>query len=577
MAYQNKPKVLRLKVNLSWKDWLKPFFIHQSVTDGAANNMAVVQDQPADEKLTQELSKLLDEISRQLVGSKYATEISKIMSLQSDTSLSANQKLNGVQWVVGSFDSSTLKDELLDQLKQLMEKPAALAAYVNPGKILQGSFLKTYGFDGYESTSTELVDAEGEGYSYDQRGPGLYSFPSVPFSLALMTFLGFPTRLHDGNAHLGPREIVRNLFGGWDSLKKNPRLTGWFWWLYPKNYTFQGKRLWNVIFLPIKFVIFAVKVATIPLKFALNVLKFFTEFLPEVILNYSGYWFGLASSAFLRLHYEKDPWYSKILLGVLIALVFTVAAPIHYAARLLALVGTALTSPEKSARSAWNYGRAINSRWGYVFAFIGAALSIALSATLWAIALPFVFAEALVLIPALGPIVAGIAQWPIVASSLAVINGAATLVAGTVPATFSLAATALSSAFGVAVSATTLAVATTVAFIVAPVASIASRLSDGLSNVWAKWKANRPLFISNRPLWQEITVLQSVMMPANRTSNPSSQVEEMTSDCKQLLVKAGSAGEAADSRFEAKPDLAQTPEKPSPAIDSAGVGSRLEL
>ena len=377
-----------------------------------------------------------------------------------------------------------------------------------------------------------------------------------------MTFLGFPTRLHGGYANLGVREIVRNLFGGWDSLISDPLTED------AGSWTFRGKRLWNVLLLPIKFVIFAIKLLTIPLKFMLNVLKLFSEFLPEVILNYSGFLFGRVSSSFLILHYSNEGPGFKIVVGIITALIFIVTTPIHYAARLLALVGTALTSPEKSARMAWNYGRALNSRWGYVFAFIGAALSVTLSATLWAIALPFVFAEALVLIPALGPIVAGIAQWPIVVSTLTYINGAATLVAGTLPAAFSLAATALSSAFGVAVTATTLAVATTVAFIVAPVASIVSRILDVLSNAWTKWGADAPLLIKDEGLDMfQVSGLQSVVTAVIGNSGPSSSALRRVEGGGTLYKGAKKASARVDELAEARYYIAQTPKVLSPGIN----------
>ena len=154
---------------------------------------------------------------------------------------------------------------------------------------------------------------------------------------------------------------------------------------------------------------------------------------------------------------------------------------IHYAARIVALLGTALTSPEKSARMAWEYGRALNSKvFGTLLGILGAAISVALTTVLWIVLLPLMISEILVLIPQLGTVLAAISQWSVVASSLTFIQGTFALVAGSLPAAFATAASAVTAALGLTVSATTLAVATTVAVIAAPVTTIGSRIADEL-------------------------------------------------------------------------------------------------
>ena len=679
------PIVSRLQVNLGWKAWFKPFFIHPSATVGAANNMEAValvkknkqkaqQEQLAAQELNVKTAKLLQDIllilednpnatpqkqeiealqqqfrtSQRIIGlAKFAiarvwrqvhqipdpaltaqlrafflslqmAEYNLFIDVASEIKNTDNLEILEAMFVqdrsledlvsrVTNFAEVLRNDAGKDAIDGKMsayqeaqgaeraERAANLGViesntiessvkpYVNPSHIFQGAFLKTFGFDGYESTSTELVDARGKQYSYDTAHAG-GSFPTVPFSLAFWTFLGFPTRLNGRaqsdfgvertKANLGFREIVRNLVGGWDSLIDAKG-----------KWTFQGKRLWNVILLPIKLVIFAVKLATFPLKLALNVLKLVTEFLPEVIMNYSGLLLGALSGALLRNHYEANSMPRKVVYGALAFLGVLILAPIHYAARLAALVGTALTSPEKSARMAWNYGRALNSRWGYVFGFLGAALSVMLTATLWAITFPLVFAKVLILFPALAPIVTSIAQWPIVASTLAYINGAATLVAGTVPAAFSLAASALSTAFGVTVSAMTLAVATTLAIIVAPVATIASRVMDGLSNLWTYWPTNTPLLMRSEEELSTVAGLSGraisraakSALPSSRPSPIYRSLEEKGAPSSSVLSKVQSKQEAHDEvelavqsagqRAEVQlPYFAQTPKGPAPGI-----------
>ncbi len=224
---------------------------------------------------------------------------------------------------------------------------------------------------------------------------------------------------------------------------------------------------------------------------ALNIVRQVTETLPEALTNYSGKWYGFSSSAILDLYYDRNMHRNKKLVrGVIALLMLAVSFPVHQVARLLAIVGTAATSPQESAREGWKTGLALDSRFRLVFATVLALSSLALTAVIWALTFPVLFAKALVVFPALAPVVTSISQLPIVASTITYVNGTATLVAGSLPAAFSTAATAISTAFGVTVSASTLAVATIWAVIAAPVASIATASANYASNAWTKWQAS---------------------------------------------------------------------------------------
>lgn len=255
----------------------------------------------------------------------------------------------------------------------------------------------------------------------------------------------------------------------------------------------------------------------------------------------------------------------------MLTLILLVTAPLHHIARLWAFLGTAMTSPEKSARLAWDYGRALNSRFGYLFAFLGAAISVTVTAILWTITLPLVFTEAVALIPALGSVIASIAQLPIVASALAYLNGTAVLISGTLPAAFSAAATAISTAFGVTVSATTLAVAAIVAFIAAPVTSTLSRDADALSNRWTLWSADSPLLLRTQ-LGEETPVLHQVLSRAKTNREPSSKYILLREQTEGNLVEAedsASSAKRSSDRLDSAPEsnwVAQSLRNPAPGI-----------
>jgi hypothetical protein len=467
-------------------------FVKASPQHKAIVDMVAIIERQNDEGLTSHFNRLLSsdiytkESSQQIFRAKLTEIFHNTQNLLRDND-PAIAEFNKAREILNPDSRSA-------QLKVVRYHPAVVLPYVSHesfGSIVKGAFWKAIGFDGYESTSTLLTDAKGK----------KHGFKASTRWHALFTFLGFPTRFHsdaDGKAQYDWRAFFRNALGGWESLYNRDLIGNRFsrtsvWWLNPRNYTFEGKRFWNFILLVtgVKLVIAAFHLAAVPFRLARNVLKLVTEVLPQVLLQYSGTWYGLSASIFPSLYYGGTGLTrrTKVLRGIFAALIFIVSAPIHHIARIWALVGAIVTSPEKSAREAWRYGLALDSRLGIVFATLGAATSIALTAIFWALTFPLVFAKALVLFPALAPVVTSIAQLPIVARTLAFINGTAVLVAGTLPAAFSLAATAISTAFGVTVSATTLAVATTAAFIAAPVAVIATRLADELSNAWTRWRA----------------------------------------------------------------------------------------
>ena len=404
-------------------------------------------------------------------------------------------------WIKPFFVHPSISAAIPSTEEEAIVLDETVKPYVDPSHVFSGAFLKTFGLDGYVSPTTEYVNALGE------TGKAEAEDGSLPLVLVLPALLGLPNRLGDTW-----KQYIRNLFGGWDSIiahsngpseviavstqgDSDEALTA-----PPKRFSFNftGKRLWNVLALPVKLlVILPLKIIGIPFKIALNVVKLVTEFLPEVILNYTGMAMGYfvgkinEATALGKVSSRQYPFWQVLAAYFVLSIPIAVLGAIHYAARIFALIGTAVTSPEKSARSAWEYGRALNSKFfGVVFGTLGATLSIALTTVMWIVLFPLMVSEILVLIPQLVPLLTAISHWPIVASSLTFVQGTFALVVGSLPAAFAAAATAVTGALGIAVSATVLAVAVTIAVIAAPVTTIASRIADELSNIWARWKAD---------------------------------------------------------------------------------------
>lgn len=331
--------------------------------------------------------------------------------------------------------------------------------------IFTGSFLKTYGFDGYVPSTTHITMANGAENTFDSLNDD-ESYFLLPW--VILNFFGIPSR--PGEDYW---QIIRNFFGGWDSL-------------WPFGFTIEGKRFWNILALPFKLgVILPLKLIGIPFKLALNIVKLFTEFLPELIVNYTG-----LAVLLLAQDPNADSMPGLIANLILRFLVILLVAIVHYAARIVSVLGTAFTSPEKSARDAWEFGRSLDVPvLGTIFGALGAAISIAITTLLWTIALPFAVNQILVLIPQLVPLLTTISQWPIVSSCLNMAQG----IYSVLPAAFSTVGSALSTAFGVSINSLVLTVTVSIATIGGLATAIGGRITDTLSNAWTHWEPDMNL------------------------------------------------------------------------------------
>ncbi len=624
----NEPIVTPLVDRLSWSAWLKPFFIHPSVTAGGKKDMNIVRaarkdlaeaHQEAKERTTihsafaavnaivnpklkdGEVAKnhdedndavnaikealaatpedasirnlnqaseavfttalsiknealrksILDAIVKVSPQYKAYREIIDIAYDQSEESR-RNDFLNELKRIHEGRESFTQKQtsiwNIINTLHHADKQKARLLKVVAPFKpaepevhdvrevkpyvnlkngingIIKGAFLRAIGFHGYNSITTEVTTADGQKFYFKDLG----------FWHSVFTFLGFPTRLNVKGemAEYNWRVFVRDLFGGWDSLfneDSDARLASRnIWWLNPYNYTFEGKRLWNTLLLPVKFVIAAYYTVTFPIKLALNVARVATDVLAQSLLQLFGFFTGKNGAAILALHYSNEKVGSKVRSGIPLAIGFIISFAIHHAARLAAFVAEAVLSPAEFAARSVKYALALNSRWKLVFAVLAFATSVfAVTAVLWAVVFPVLVAKLLVAFPALASVVASISQFPIIASTIQLVGGAATFVAGTIPAGFTSLVALLASSLGVTLAAQTVASFSVIAFIAAPTIAVVTPVANVLSNAWTRWQSDWTLLEAGSQATADVAVAATTAL-----------LEVLPSDESQKLSKA---------------------------------------
>ncbi len=398
-------------------------------------------------------------------------------------------------------------------LKILVIHPAIFSAYakvgdhvdtpppVDPDHIFLGSLLKTYPIDGNVASTTQIVTAKGELLSIkDLTDKGIEQRLGV---FLLLTIFGLPSRFGD------MKQIVRNFFGGWDSIE----------------FGYKGKRFWNFLLLPVKvIVILPLKVLGISIKIFINIYKIFTEFLPELILNVTGKWIGKLIRDLTTTREEAHqtelqngeyPWLNVFLSHILGFIVFVFLLPVHYIARMWGFFGEAMTSPEKSARNAWEFGARVRPQaLGYILGTLGAALCITVTSMLWMIAMPLAISEFAQIYPNVTSILVSIAQLPAISSILA--------------------------KFGIAVNSVYITIKSLTIFaVIAPILTICSRIADELSNGWARWEADMKFAEG----------MIAIFVP--KSSGASAKMELEPSQCSQSFkLKAEQSFKKVESQFD---------------------------
>lgn len=331
---------------------------------------------------------------------------------------------------------------------------------------------------------------------------------------AVATFFGVPNRFEQ----LGSDEQL--VFNGWTILRN---YTGFKRELFEKKkpgrqYTFSIPGLnwgyiggeygaWQTLAAPIKLGIgLPLKLALTVVKFAVNVVKLFTEFLPTLIVNGSAKLIRRSANTFAATWAQKSEIAKNrglvVRLGIYAgnALVIGVLGAVHYVARAALLVGTALTSPAKLTKDAWDFAHQLEIKNSHnevnpkatkvlnkVLGFTGAILSVALTVALWAVALPFGIATLVKYVPQFMVAVNWVLSTPFIAPALAYVNGALTVVGGYLSVFLPLINTVAASA-GLQVTTAMLAVGVSIGSIAAVVANIATPIIDAIGN----WAAKRP-------------------------------------------------------------------------------------
>ena len=429
------------------------------------------------------------------------------------------------------------------------------------------AFVATYGFDGYNFATKKATYART--FSFDEAydaaldsATNQQPVDNVDTAVLVASFFGAPSRPEavvndeDGKitATLSSDRATLNFFGGFDVVRHRTADPD-----HPTAMAWTEKDRWELLLSPIKAtLLFGLKAVLFLPKLAFNIVKLFTEFLPVVLstaLSTAGDEIHerLTNAMNNKETYKKEftVFGRKIVwtpLRGLAGLGFTFLwAPVYLisvASDILKILGRTFTSPEKSARLAFAEVRGALLRSdlfsrilfaGYIANIVGgiaAVLSIAISATLWAIALPLAFGAIASAFPAVLQVGATLAlKFPAITAAIqSVLSFVGTLTA----TAFAPAFGAMTSFFGVSVSVATLtstlsSAGITLGLVAIAVGSVLTASADALSNWWARWESKTGPLTS---LCRGIASLSSgiASLRRSRTAAPSKSYIDVSSD-----------------------------------------------
>lgn len=495
--------------------------------------------------------------------------------------MSADQKQEHyVSWGIIDEPSDTTgsalfeKDHVLINLKTWLKNHCSYA------------FLETYGFDGFDIRKKTVATTRG----YDEfwrakTGEDIYPY-TLSFGLILATFLGLPTRLakvvkdrsnHEPNyiLKLDWRQFFRGLIGGWDPIYLNGKAK----WT-------TKKKLQVAALVPIKFpIIFLFKLLTFPIKLLINIAKLFTEFLPMIIIDIFGPLLYTTWSKTTSSFKDKSLGNARFIIGVAYLLLNILPLTPFLIGRALKFFGMTLTSPDKSARISYTYGRKVikpllalldidkHSRLGKALRFIVGAisgiLSVLTTAGLWAIAFPIIIGAIFSYFPVLTQAFAWLGQFPMVTSAITTLENTLAVVGVGTAHAYGTFIAALSGYLHVQVTGMMLLVGTAFGALLAPVGSIMSRLDDVLSDWWATW-GEKPLSVHlstliHSPSHKKPSTAPSVSNPSiNAVSGPIFQWDFNNDDdlnrANALDVFATNVGDRAEGEGVIEPLLTKSTE-----------------
>jgi hypothetical protein len=348
-----------------------------------------------------------------------------------------------------------------------------------PISLFKQALLMTYPPDGYDLRNHHITDSDGKTLPYD----GRQSF----WRLILSSFFGLPNRpmfysnskrkYHDLKLTIG--HILLNFFGGWDF----------------NDSTSTEKNIAQTLGIIVKIsLIFPIKVLTLVPKIALNILKIFTELLP----TYASF---LCAYAYRQAFFNRRET-KNIHLQRLNKLFMGGASFLHLIAKTLSLIGRALTSPKTSAMLAVAYAHEIKGtvfgiRTGTILGFIAAALSVMVSASLWAMIIPLAISAAFVYLPNLITAIAQtlglISTLPVIAPTLSLLHGTISVIFTALSTIFAPIVIPLSNLLSIPVSAAMLAVGAGYGVFLTTIGTLGSAIADYLSNAWVCWHTGGPI------------------------------------------------------------------------------------
>lgn len=392
--------------------------------------------------------------------------------------------------------------------------------------VVNGAFLVTYGFDGYDLTKNAY---------YNTESSEIIEYTSLTLDpwLALASFLGLPTRtdvveeeaneqsqltdttqdnsisatvdFFTESAPVAPTKISYPKISLTQFFLKN-FIGGWQW----SNMSTE-KKITQIIGLLIKVpVIFPFKIFTLFLKIPLNILKFFTEFLPLILTTLTivaVIWLALKVSEYSgtkvkKTHGKKPSEADKKLSdlwkipAVFLSIITVALTLIYLAIRVFYITGRALTAPLHSMSIAFEYAQELKVPFvsqhtsQRIMFFVGglfALVSLAFSASLWAFALPLLFGSIVVYLPKIAQLATTVLNWPFMAHLISNLSVVFTAVGGGLNAVFGALLTTSSGLLGFQLSTTFITTGLTLGAIVTPIATFLSLAADKLSDKWFTW------------------------------------------------------------------------------------------
>ncbi len=480
--------------------------------DHAKEGLTTLQDQRQDE---------LDTVTK---GNSSTTNSNETKSQQNPRQLFSAAiftPLNPLAWLISANTSlagaiSIHRDaKNFKQGTPLSDKLLTACKWYFPNlmTIMKTRFVKAIGFDGYNPITNLITSADGETVEY--------TGSSIPFWLMLASFLGLPSRpetVVNGVPQFSGWQLLRNLFGVWNPVKETLSNENGTLSFHQKRWT--EKKIVQMVALLVKIlVIFPLKLALIPFKLMLNLVKLITEMLiptfSGTILALSlltgGYTLKLASIA------KEKGWLSGLVLSIPILILGALTAAltvIQYGTMLAVRAGLALTSPYLSARLAFSLGyrltigkpdsllqKSISS----IMGVLGVAVSLTLTAVLWTITLPLALGALTTAIPSLlsaitwvsqSSVVAStlswVSQFPLIINSMNLLSGLFGTIGTALTAAFGSTIATLASLIHVQIPLMVITVGTTLGLLAVPTAALLSRVADAFSTLWVTWVEQRP-------------------------------------------------------------------------------------